>query len=170
MRRCLPRKRFILPSPPNLRMPTPNNMRVLLTILLVSGTPSLLHAQRNIPSELGASRDSVPNGSAIPLHPPAATDTVCIRKGRIPAVAGILSYAFPGTGSFYAGHLRHGVTHVIIAYSILSLSLSDGSPFSSESSGYVLLPGYVLNWGWSIVSAVRDARANNRPVRPKSHE
>ncbi|MEP7346628.1 MAG: hypothetical protein ABI877_15260, partial [Gemmatimonadaceae bacterium] len=138
-----------------------NVHRLLRTIFLICSAPQLLPAQRNLSAVFELARDSLANSVAIQVGSTAASDTVYVRPYRIPAVAGLLSYAFPGMGSFYAGHVRHGVTHVIVAYSIFSLSLQ-GPGLSEDSSpafANVLLSGFLLNWGWSIVSAVHDARA-----------
>ena len=89
-----------------------------------------------------------------------------------PIVAGVLSWVVPGLGSFYAGHSKHGWTHLAVAGAslvIMVVGVSDcvGDDFYSDCDtglgfaavGYL---GYVVNAIWGIVSAVGDANAANR--------
>jgi hypothetical protein len=91
-----------------------------------------------------------------------------------PVVAFGLSLFIPfGTGSFYAGHPRHGVTHLIAGLFtstvVISAGLSCGVSAlggSNDETDCALAEigfwGFVLNWGWGLVSAVNDANAANR--------
>lgn len=98
---------------------------------------------------------------------------------RSPALAGALSFLVPGVGSFYAGNVRHGVRHVVLAAGGLALMAAG----FSESFGHCLFQSSschshgdgliglglaisVVNWGWSIVTGVRDAKARDRRSAP----
>jgi hypothetical protein len=87
---------------------------------------------------------------------------------KSPWVAGLLSYVFPGVGSYYAGNAGHGHRHLLITLGLVTLVLV---PLSSdethdEDSPSPLLTAWTLafvgNWVWSIVTAVQDANASNR--------
>lgn len=96
---------------------------------------------------------------------PTAADTIYLVRRKQPVGAGLLSYVYPGVGSFYAGHTRHGVTHLAVAMgAMLALmgSAIDEEASPRASAGTALVGIYLVNWGWSIVSAVNDARAVNR--------
>ena len=93
---------------------------------------------------------------------------------RNPVAAGALSFVLPfGTGSFYAGHARHGVTHLavgVVSSTAMFLGtigclfdhLGGGDNEASCTAGNVGAAVFVMNWGWGVVSAVNDARAFNR--------
>ena len=99
---------------------------------------------------------------------------------KSPAAAGALSLLIPGAGSYYAGNGLHGTIHLLTAVASLALlvgeaasclplivygSLSAESDKCNETAGNVTAGVYLVNWGWSIVTAVRDARSHNAKVR-----
>ncbi|MFN8582571.1 MAG: hypothetical protein U0163_16550 [Gemmatimonadaceae bacterium] len=135
---------------------------VLVTVL---GLPLLqLQAQQRLEPSLSPVPVSVKVAQVVATTAPA--ETVYVRVRREPAGAGVLSYLFPGMGSFYAGHTRHGVTHMALTFILVGVSMSE-SPSGEwdDDTQRTLFTAYVVNWGWSIVTAVRDARANNRWVQ-----
>ncbi len=108
---------------------------------------------------------------------PQATDH------RSPVAAGLFSFVLPfGTGSFYAGHRRHGVTHLavgFVSFTTMFLGAVECIFTNIEGDGNrgicrvtdLAATTFAVNWGWGVVSAVNDARAYNRratapPGRP----
>jgi len=87
---------------------------------------------------------------------------------RNPFVAGALSYFLPGAGSLYAGHPRHGITHMVVAAASFA---GMGAAASSRSNAQQLfgvssLLTFGVNSVWSVVSGVRDANDFNRRAHP----
>lgn len=97
---------------------------------------------------------------------------------RSPALAGTLSLVLPGVGSLYATHTGHGIRHLVAIPLLLGatygcLLIADrytGGDITAEKA-YCLLGGaalYVANDVWSVVTAVRNAKAYNRHSPPRS--
>jgi hypothetical protein len=92
-------------------------------------------------------------------------------SGRSRIIAGAASVFIPGVGSFYAAHPRHGVTHLVIHLGAgtfvlggsVSCMMSWGGETEcpDESLLNIAAVAWLVNWGWSIVSAVNDATAFN---------
>lgn len=96
----------------------------------------------------------------------ASTDT----RSAVLAVG--MSAVVPGAGSLYAGNARHGIIHMAVATaSVLTIVGVAGSCSfwlnlrpecdSEERVMNVAAVGFAVNYVWSIVSAVRDAKAYN---------
>jgi len=116
----------------------------------------------------------------LPADAPSAltrTDApLSAEPGRSKLIAGGASGVLPGLGSFYAGHARHGVTHLAIHVLAGTLALSGsvscltawgGESDCNEGMIQVAAVGWLVNWGWSIVTAINDAGAfNARHSRP----
>ena len=93
-----------------------------------------------------------------------------LAAGRSRLVAGTASAFVPGLGSFYAGHARHGAIHLLVhvvagtyvlAGSVSCISAWGGETDCSDAALDVAAIGWLVNWGWSIVSAINDASAFN---------
>ncbi|MHB1096351.1 MAG: hypothetical protein ACYC3F_09255 [Gemmatimonadaceae bacterium] len=81
---------------------------------------------------------------------------------KSPLAAGVLSLFMPGVGSFYAGNSKHGFVHFGIALGSMfvvmaSCGQGNDAPCGGVADAAVLVN--LVNWPWSIVTAVRDARA-----------
>lgn len=96
-----------------------------------------------------------------------------ISEGRAqekdPTVAGLLSAALPGAGSFYAGETGHGGRHLIIAGLsglVFASSIGQCEPVFGDSDtcavAGVSAAAFVANWVWGILSGVEDARRHNQ--------
>lgn len=88
-------------------------------------------------------------------------------EAKSPVAAGLLSLFMPGVGSFYAGNSRHGFAHFGVALgaafvAMASCGQGQDSPCGGASDAAVLVS--LVNWSWSIVTAVRDARATKDGV------
>lgn len=91
--------------------------------------------------------------------------------GRSPVIAAVASAVVPGLGSFYAGHPRHGATHLVIHVLVGSYVFSNATSCAFSWGGDTQCPNddalgvatvaWLANWGWSVVSAIRDAQAFN---------
>jgi hypothetical protein len=88
--------------------------------------------------------------------------------GRSKLLAGAMSAFVPGLGSFYAGNARHGAVHLLIhtvtgvyvlVGSMSCLTAWGGETECEGGAVNVAALGWLVNWGWSIVSAVTDAGA-----------
>lgn len=101
-------------------------------------------------------------------------DSVGRGSGRSPIVAGVASAFIPGVGSFYAANPRHGVTHLVIHVVAGTYVLAGSASCMMSWGGETECPddnllnvaavAWLVNWGWSIVSGVNDAKAfNARP-------
>lgn len=147
-----------------MRMPSP--------ALLLAGALSCTALASEGGAQSGPATGPVPtlsaarvSASATLQSAPASADTVYLVRRRQPVGAGLLSYVYPGVGSFYAGHTRHGVTHLAVAMGAMLALMGSGIEDETSpraSAGTALVGIYLVNWGWSIVSAVNDARAVNR--------
>lgn len=83
-------------------------------------------------------------------------------EAKSPVAAGLLSFLIPGVGSFYAGNSNHGFAHLGIALGAAVISFAEcgqghDAPCGGASGAGALIS--LVNWPWSIVTAVRDARA-----------
>lgn len=90
---------------------------------------------------------------------------------KSPVAAGLLSFVMPGVGSFYAGNSRHGFAHFGVALgsafvAMASCGVGDDSPCGGASDAAILVN--LVNWPWSIVTAVRDARSTKDGARRRS--
>lgn len=88
------------------------------------------------------------------------------------AVALVLNSVLPGAGSFYAGHVRHGMTHAVTAAATalpfldvtFSCVLEEGlTGDRCERSAWKWAAGaiFLSNYLWSWASAVNDVKAYN---------
>ena len=110
--------------------------------------------------------------------PPPASIPMAAAGHREPLLAGALSLVVPfGAGSFYAGHLRHGATHLVVGFLTGTVAMGgalgcgtsalEGSPSEDSCTAtQVASLAFVVNWLWGVVSAVNDARAANERARP----
>lgn len=94
-------------------------------------------------------------------------------EARSPVAAGLLSLFMPGVGSFYAGNSQHGFAHFGVALgaaavAMVSCGQGNDSPCGGVSAAAVLVS--LVNWPWSIVTAVRDARASGDGARRRSQK
>lgn len=148
-------------------------MRTPSRTLLFAGTLCCAGFATQGAAQSGAATGPVPTLSAARASAPAAfrqlhappSDTVYLVRRKHVVGAGLLSYLYPGMGSFYAGHTRHGVTHTVVALTTLLVLMGGAAGEATgpdASVGSTLMVAYGVNWGWSIVTAVNDARAVNR--------
>lgn len=87
-------------------------------------------------------------------------------SSKSPVLAGFLSAYIPGSGSFYAGDSGHGIRHLVVV-PLASMLLFVGGGVLGDAGvvpAYAGLGLLVFNWPWSVVTAVRDARAHNALV------
>ena len=113
-----------------------------------------------------------------PLTPEAVEPgTQQAREYRSPTLASVLSLSggfigIHGLGSYYAGNEPHGTRHLLLGFGtgavvLAGLLTCDGGWGSGECvgvSGAVVTLGvlaYLVNWGWSVVTAGQDAKAFN---------
>lgn len=94
-------------------------------------------------------------------------------EAKSPVAAGLLSALMPGVGSFYAGNSRHGFVHLGIALgagavSFMQCGLGNDAPCGGISNVATLVQ--LVNWPWSIVNAVRDARASGNGASRRSQK
>jgi hypothetical protein len=138
-------------------------VRALLVVALTLVTmPLHLAAQRIDASRVGIAATAAPV-YALPrlaAEPPKEKNLV---------LAGFLSYALPGAGSFYAGNDTHGWTHLSIQLAAIATVLVAQSSCKrscpNEVGGAVLgITVAAVNDIWSIFTAVGDARAANRQL------
>lgn len=147
----------------------PRRFVTLVTALVCLLPLTRANAQRVQQSDFVIAQQSASVEAQAFAQRPFAADTVFLRVRREPLGAGILSYFVPGMGSFYAGNTRHGVIHFGVVLASVGLILQAPVDESDANDGKIgwqsraLLSANLLNWGWSIVSAVNDARANNAP-------
>lgn len=104
--------------------------------------------------------------------PEAVVPASGLAGSRSRLLAGTASFFLPGLGSFYAGHARHGVTHMAIHVvagtwvlaGAASCFMSWGGETGCTDGDIVgaVSWAWLANWGWSIVSAVNDAGARGR--------
>ena len=90
---------------------------------------------------------------------------------KSPALAGVLSWLIPGTGSFYAGNSGHGTRHLVLGvitiggvFAGLSSACEDGVCDADDSGiaiAAVSLLGAAVNGIWGIITAVGDAHEHN---------
>jgi hypothetical protein len=92
------------------------------------------------------------------------TEKVIIRKGpcKSPALAGILSGLFPGTGALYNGEYLKGVLFIIIFAGLVTMQPHAGQPFPA-----LLLAGFYI---FQIIEAVQTAVAINRRAEAETEE
>ncbi len=122
-------------------------------------------------------------GSLAPESAAAAYPVTTVRlpidsSTKSPVVAGALSFLVPfGAGSFYAGHMSHGVRHLTIsAAALLAGGIANDrlSRDDAEVGSAVVFTAaaatFLVNWIWGTVAAVGDAQAFNRrnTVRPQT--
>lgn len=108
---------------------------------------------------------AVPTGGS-PTAPAA-------NEAKSPLAAGLLSFLIPGVGSFYAGNSNHGFAHLSIALGAAFISLAQcgqghDAPCGGASDAAALIS--LVNWPWSIVTAVRDARATKDGASRRSQK
>lgn len=94
-------------------------------------------------------------------------------EARSPVAAGFLSLLIPGVGSFYAGNATHGFVHLGIAVGAGFISMAQcgqgkDAPCGGASNVATLVQ--LVNWPWSIVNAVRDARASGDGASRRSQK
>src|SRR5262249_29146466 len=111
----------------------------------------------------------LPRSTAVALFAAFLPAATCLAQSdsteRSALGAGLLSYLFPGAGSFYAGNDRHALVHAGIATAsaaALASTFYDRCPggrcsVSTQVRGWGGLLVYGTNYVWSIVTAVRDA-------------
>ncbi|MBI5601145.1 MAG: hypothetical protein HY944_06225 [Gemmatimonadetes bacterium] len=92
---------------------------------------------------------------------------------KSPVAAGLLSLLVPGVGSFYAGNSKHGFTHFGVALGAAFVAMAScgqghDSPCGGASDAAALVT--LVNWPWSIVTAVRDARATRDGASRRSQK
>jgi len=80
--------------------------------------------------------------------------TIPKRSCKSPALAGILSGFFPGTGALYNGEYLKGVLFIIIFAGLITMQPHAGQPFPA-----LLLAGFYI---FQIIEAVQTAGAINR--------
>jgi hypothetical protein len=100
----------------------------------------------------------------------AQTDSTIKSAGT----AGVLSYLFPGAGSYYAGdNHHHALVHAAVGVSsavamLPAINEQCAPPKKCQTSTEVIalagLVTYVVNSVWSIITAVHDANAHNALV------
>ncbi len=142
-------------------------------VALALSAVAAIQAASQIP---GPSPDGFQPALAADRLPPSTPRVMA--DSRSPPLAGALSFFFPfGTGSFYAGHVAHGVRHLLIttvATSVLIVSAvhdvtwwgaGDGRVWGWERPALVVLG---VNWIWGTETAVNDARAYNRRHLPRT--
>lgn len=127
-------------------------------------------------TRIRAGIDSRPLSRLQPVSSIAADSTehasmpTLLASGRSRLVAGTASAFVPGLGSFYAGHARHGAIHLLVhvvagtyvlAGSVSCVSAWGGESDCSDATVDVAAIGWLVNWGWAIVSAINDASAFN---------
>ena len=140
------------------------------------GTLFVLSLLLATPSTAQVGRGPIPAASWVPA--PQSS----LRKK--PAIAGALSFVsgfvlLPGMGSVYAGNSGHGMAHFmvgIVAAGVFVVSINGAfqcyerectpqqrnNARKRESLGPLALGAYVINYLWSIATAVSDANAFNR--------
>jgi hypothetical protein len=118
---------------------------------------------------------SAPLLAGVSVHPapPGGSPGLPYESGaKSPVVAGFLSFLMPGVGSFYAGNSTHGFVHLgVVMGSALVTMATCGQGKDAPCGGVSTLATLVIlvNWPWSVVTAVRDARAaGNRASRQVS--
>ncbi len=94
-------------------------------------------------------------------------------EAKSPVAAGLLSLVIPGVGSFYAGHSTHGFAHLGVHMGAALISMAScgqgkDSPCGGASDAAILVA--LVNWPWSIVTAVRDARASGDGASRRSQK
>jgi len=80
------------------------------------------------------------------------------KPGKSPALAGILSVIFPGTGALYNGNYLKGVVLIIIFAGLVSIQGRGGQPFVA-----LLLAGFYI---FQIIDAVNEAKSTK--VQPET--
>lgn len=147
------------------------SVAVALLLCGVHGGAQGAHAAAaGIPTRAGLRSGVGPPPAEIsPVEPPPPSP---IPGGqRSPTVAWVASFFVPGLGSFYAGHARHGITHLgihVVAGTYLfagttSCVLSWGGETDCPGDDVMAAVGlaWLANWGWSVISAAHDAEAHN---------
>lgn len=119
------------------------------------------------PAPLLASVSSAPGFTGNSPTVPAESEA------KSPVAAGILSLLMPGVGSFYAGNSRHGFVHFGVAVGSMFVGMAScgqgkDAPCGGASVGAILIN--LVNWPWSIVTAVRDARATGDGASRRSQK
>jgi hypothetical protein len=92
-------------------------------------------------------------------------------EAKSPVVAGVLSFLMPGVGSFYAGNSTHGFVHFgVVMGSALVTMATCGQGKDAPCGGASTLATVVIlvNWPWSVVTAIRDARASGAGASRRS--
>ncbi len=80
------------------------------------------------------------------------------KSAKSPALAGILSVIFPGTGALYNGNYLKGIVLIIIFAGLVSIQGKGGQPFVA-----LLLAGFYI---FQIIEAVNEAK--NTKVQPET--
>lgn len=115
---------------------------------------------------LGSVRVVPARAGSLPLVPAES-------GAKSPLAAGLLSLFMPGVGSFYAGNSKHGFAHFGVALgsafvAMASCGQGNDAPCGGVADAAVLVN--LVNWPWSIVNAVRDARASGDGANRRSQK
>ncbi len=101
--------------------------------------------------------------SGAPVLTPGLPAVPAESEVRSPVAAGLLSFLIPGAGSFYAGNSKRGFVHLSIALGAAFVGMAScgqGKDAPCGGASDVAMLVSLVNWPWSVVSAVRDARAS----------
>jgi hypothetical protein len=79
---------------------------------------------------------------------------------KSPALAGIFSAIFPGTGAIYNGNYLKGILYMIIFAGLVSIQGSGGQPFVA-----LLLAGFYF---FQLIEAINEARAISASTEAES--
>ncbi len=135
-------------------------LAAVLTLTLATTAPAQRSERARVVHRPAPASALVSGARLLTGHSP----TVPAENGtKSPVAAGVLSLFMPGVGSFYAGNARHGFVHFGIALGSMFIAMAScgqghDSPCGGASDAAVLVN--LVNWPWSIVTAVRDARAS----------
>ncbi len=145
-----------------------------LALTVLGATAAASQIPRPSRDGFAPSRDGFTPSLAV--DSPQPSTPLVMADSRSPQLAGVLSFVFPfGTGSFYAGHVGHGVRHLLIttvASSVLLVSAVHDLTLWGAGDGRVngweraALLALLANWIWGTETAVNDALAYNRRHRP----
>ena len=78
------------------------------------------------------------------------------KQAKSPALAGILSVVFPGTGALYNGNYLKGIIMIIVFAGLVSIQGRGGQPFVG-----LLLAGFYI---FQIIDAINEAKATRAPL------
>ena len=117
----------------------------------------------SLQSDISRRTNVTSRGSA--LEASSATD-----PSRSKVIAGLASGIIPGVGSFYAANVRHGFIHLTVhvvagtlalAGSVSCIATWGGETDCNDGGTQLAAAVWLVNWGWSIITAVNDAGAFN---------